>query len=102
MKEPTPIHKSLYRPILFVGCERLPFTIVITIGGIIIMSYQNLIVSGCVFVYYIIAISWIRRVNNEDPQYFMCLWRYARYSQDFYPANSLYPGKPYKSKSFLG
>ncbi len=87
------IHKSLYRPILFVGCERLPFTLLITIGGMIIMSYQSLLISVNVLVFYIIGIMAIRRINTDDPQFFRCLFRYVRYYADYYPANAFYPGR---------
>ena len=88
------IHKSLYRPTLFVGCERLPFTFTVTIGGVVMMAYQNLWVSVGVFIYYLIAIMLIRRVNEDDPQFFLCLTRYVVHYADYYPANEFYPGKP--------
>ena len=87
------IHKSLYRPTLFVGCERLPFTLAVTIGGVMMMAYQNLWVFGGVFVYYLLVIVLIRRVNEYDPQYFLCLSRYVLFYADYYPSNEFYPGK---------
>lgn len=92
MLSTTPIYRSLYKPLLFVGCERLPFTLIVAIGGGVIMAYQNLWVTGFVFLFYIIAIILIRRVNESDPQYFRCLYRYLRYYQDYYPSNAFYPG----------
>ena len=89
----TPIYKALNRPILFVGCERLPFTVVTTLCGVILMTYQTLLVATIVLVLYLVFIALIRRVNIEDPQFFRCLYRYARYYQDYYPANEFYPGK---------
>jgi type IV secretory pathway TrbD component len=87
-----PIHCSLYRPLLFVGCERLPFTFIVAVGGTIIMAYMSLIVTLGVLVFYLISIILIRRINQVDPQYFRCLYRYLRYYQDYYPANEFYPG----------
>lgn len=95
------IHKSLYKPVLFVGCERLPFTIVVTIGGVLIMAYQSIYIFGLVLVFYLISIILIRRVNETDPQFFSCLVRYIRYYQDAYPANEFYPGLPDKPYSFF-
>ena len=94
----TSINKSLYKPILFVGCERLPFTLIILIGGVVIMAYQSLIVCAAVLVFYFMGISLIRKVNKDDPQYFRCLWRYIQFYQDYYPANAFYPGKPDPAK----
>lgn len=88
------IHKSLYKPALFVGCERLPFTLVVTLGGIMIMAYQTMTVFILVFLYYMLSLILIRRVNEYDPQFFRCLVRYLRYYQDYYPANAFYPGRP--------
>lgn len=87
------IHRSLYRPILFVGCERLPFMLIITIGGVMIMVYQNLLVLLGVLFFYLLSLILIRRVNEEDPHFFKCLYRYVRYYEDYYPANGFYPGK---------
>lgn len=94
------IYKSLYKPVLFVGCERLPFTLVVTIGGILIMAYQTLFIFIGVVVFYLVSIILIRRVNEDDPQFFKCLMRYLQLYSDFYPANEFYPGKadlPYSS-----
>lgn len=87
------IHKSLYRPVLFVGCERIPFVIVTSIDGVVLMSYQSIMVALIVFASYLILIGLIRRVNVSDPQFFLCLYRYIRHYQDYYPANEFYPGK---------
>ncbi|MDQ5920643.1 MAG: Type secretory pathway, VirB3-like protein [Pseudomonadota bacterium] len=95
------IHKSLSKPVLFVGCERLPFTIVVTVGGVLIMAYQTILVFILVLFYYLVSIMLIRRVNEHDPQFFRCLMRYLQFYQDFYPANEFYPGKPDKSYSFF-
>ena len=95
----TQIHRSLYRPLLFVGCERLPFTIVVAIGGAAIMAYQNLWVVGIVLAFYLISILLIRRVNEDDPQFFRCLYRYLLHYADYYPANEFYPGRVDKPQS---
>ncbi len=94
MLRTTIIHSSLYKPLLFVGCERLPFTLVVAIGGAVIMAYMNLFVTIGVLVFYLVCIILIRRVNERDSQYFRCLYRYLRYYQDYYPANEFYPGRP--------
>lgn len=90
------VYQSLYKPILFVGCERLPFTIIVAIGGMVLMNYHTLLVAIMVLIFYCISIVLIRRVNAEDPQFFLCLYRYLRYFEDYYPANEFYPGKNFK------
>lgn len=87
------VHRSLYRPILFVGCERLPFIVITTLGGVMIMAYQTLWMILAVLAFYLFSIIWVRRVNETDPQFFKCLYRYLRYYQDYYPANEFYPGR---------
>ena len=87
------IYQSLYKPVLFVGCERLPFTIIVAIGGVILMNYHSLFVAFLVLVYYSVSLLLVRRVNNHDPQFFLCLYRYIRYFADYYPANEFYPSK---------
>ncbi len=94
MLRTTPIHRSLYKPLLFVGCERLPFTLIVAIGGAVIMAYMSLFVTLAVLVFYLVSMILIRRINETDPQYFRCLYRYLRYYQDYYPANEFYPGIP--------
>lgn len=93
MLKKTPIYQSLYKPILFVGCERLPFTVIVTLGGVILVNYHSLWVAILVFIFYVVSIMLIRRVNIEDPQFFLGLYRYIRYLDDYYPANEFYPGK---------
>ncbi len=94
------IHKSLYKPVLFVGCERLPFTLITMIGGIILMQYQNIYSIVIVLIFYIFSIASIRRINVNDPQFFMCLMRYVRYFKDYYSANEFYPGAVDNPRSF--
>jgi type IV secretory pathway TrbD component len=94
MLHTIPIHRSLYKPLLFVGCERLPFTLIVVIGGAVIMAYMSLFVTLSVLVFYLVSIILIRRVNESDPQYFRCLYRYLRYYQDYYPSSEFYPGVP--------
>lgn len=99
MQRKLTIHRSLCKPILFVGCERLPFTLIVTIGGVLIMAYQSLLIMGLVLIFYISSIILIRRINEEDPQFFKCLYRYLRYYTDYYPNNAMYPGKPDRPQS---
>ena len=95
------IHKSLYKPALFVGCERLPFTIIVTVGGVVMTAYQNLVAFIMVLLFYLIGIVLIRRVNDSDPQFFRCLVRYLSFYSEYYPANEFYPGRVDKPYTFF-
>lgn len=99
MQRRIAIHRSLYQPVLFVGCERLPFTVVATIGGVILMAYTNLYAVAFVLGFYLVSIMFIRKVNEIDTQFFKCLYRYVRDFNDYYPANAFYPGRACIPKS---
>ena len=87
------IHKSLYRPNLFVGCERLPFTILIVICGVLIIANQNIITFIITAIFYLVSIVLIRKINESDAQFFECIVRYIINYKEFYPSNAFYPGK---------
>lgn len=93
------IHRSLYQNVLFVGCERLPFMLVITVGGVIIMLMPSMLVIITVVLFYMLAIGFIRYINKSDPQFFLCLYRYLSQSQEYYPVHEFYPGISDKPKS---
>ncbi len=76
------------------GCERLIFTVIVSLGGVAIMAYPTLFIVIGVLIFYLISILLVRKINDEDPQFFKCLYRYVRHYQDYYPANEFYPGKP--------
>ena len=101
MPRKIPFYKSLYVPVLFVGCEKLPFIVVVTIGGVLIMAYQNMYVFIFVFLFYITSIMLIRRVNEQDSQFFSCLFRYLFTYMDYYPAHEFYPGRSDKPYTFF-
>lgn len=96
------IHRSLYQNVLFVGCERLPFMLVIVIGGVVVMLQPSLLAIIGVIIFYLVMISLIRYINKNDSQYFLCLYRYLRYGQDYYPVHEFYPGRSDKPQSNFG
>ena len=57
------------------------------------MAYQNLWIACGVIFFYLCMIILIRRVNEQDPQYFTCLARYVLDYADYYPAHEFYPGR---------
>jgi type IV secretory pathway TrbD component len=99
MLRKIPIHKSLYKPLLFVGCERLPFTVIVTIGGVMLMAFVNLYSVIAILLFYLVSILLVRRVNESDCQFFKCIYRYVAQYQDYYPANANYPGRVDKPQS---
>ena len=94
------MHRSIWKPIMFMGCERTPFMIVAISSGLLIMNggFIGKIVG---VVYFIVAISIIALLNRKDPQFFQILYRYTfLYKQDFYANNALYPSKADRPKNF--
>jgi len=98
MIQRTPIHRSLYKPILFVGCERLPFIMVSLACGFIILQFQSLLAISIALTLYTTLIMAIRSINAQDMQFFHALYRYVRYFADYYPANAFYAC--YKPKKY--
>ena len=92
MPKSNKIHKSLYKPVLFVGCERLPFTLVTVFLGFVLLQYQSIGVIFSVLVLYLLSVALIRRVNQYDSQFFLCVYRFLLYYQDYYPVHAFYPG----------
>lgn len=100
MLKKTIIHKSLYRPNLFVGCELMPFTILILVCGILVIVNQNIITFCLTFIFYLLNIIFIRKINESDAQFFECITRYILNYQEFYPSNAFYPGKNEKKYNY--
>lgn len=96
MLKQNTIHKSLYKPIMFLGCERLPFTALTLICGVIILQFQSLIAIILSFMLYLGGVIIIRKINTEDSQFFRSLYRNIRYFNDYYSANAFYPGRKNK------
>lgn len=97
MRKQTKIHRSLYKPLLFVGCERLPFTLITLICGLLIIQIPAVLTFVLVMMFYMVAITIVRNINKNDPQFFYCMYRYMFYLNDYYTVHSFY--SPYKAKS---
>lgn len=87
----VPLYRSLWKPIMYMGCERTPFMVVLFSSALLVMQ-GGLWVKISGVVYFFIMVGIMALVNSRDPFFFQILWRYKSY-QDFYPSNALYPGK---------
>jgi type IV secretory pathway TrbD component len=92
------LHRSLWKPILYMGCERVPFLLIAISSALLIME-GNLWVKIGGFIYFGIMIGITALINNNDPFIFQIMWRYRLY-QNFYPSHALYPGRPDNPKNF--
>ena len=87
----TPLHKAIWKPRLFMGCEPKPFLIVMLSSGLLIME-GSLWVKIAGAIYFIVMVAGMAIANAIDPFFFTILYRYLQY-QDFYSNNALFPGK---------
>ena len=94
----VPLRSAIWKPKLFMGCERVPFLIVVISSGLLIME-GGLWVKIAGVIYFLIMVGIMALVNAKEPFFFQILWRYRSY-QDFYPNNAMYPGRPSKAKNF--
>ena len=85
------LHRSLWKPILVMGCERTPFIIIMMSSLLLVVqgSFQVKII-GVVFFAVMTAI--MAFLTSKDPFFFKILFRYLRY-QDYYPSSAMWPGK---------
>ena len=92
------LHRSLWKPILYLGCERAPFFLIAISSALLIMEGDLWVKIGGA-VYFAVMIGIIALITAGDPFRFKILWRYRLY-QDFYPSHAMYPGKPDNPKNF--
>lgn len=85
------IHRSLWKPILWMGCERAPFMIIMISSALLVVE-GGFIVKIVGVVYFVIMTGLLAYLNNKDPFFFKVLFRYLSY-QDFYPSTAMWPGK---------
>lgn len=94
----VPLHRSLWKPIMFMGCERIPFMMIAISSALLIME-GGLWVKVAGVIYFLIMVGIMAIVNAREPFFFKIIWRY-RYYQDFYPNSAMYPSKPDNPKNF--
>jgi type IV secretory pathway TrbD component len=101
MRKQTKIHRALYKPLLFVGCERLPFTVITLICGLLIIQIPVLLTFILVSIFYMVAIALVRNINKTDPQFFYCMYRYLFYLADYYTVNGFYSSYKLRPNIFI-
>jgi len=85
------LHRSLYKPILVMGCERAPFMIIMLSSLLLIVQGSfDIKILGIVF--FILMTGIMAFLTAKDPYFFKILFRYLRY-QDFYPSTAIWPSK---------
>jgi len=94
----VPMHRSLWKPILFMGCERTPFMIAAISSALLIMN-GGMWAKILGLAYFVIAVALMAIINAKDSQYFQIMWRYVKY-QNYYANNAIYPGKSDCPKNF--
>ena len=92
------IFKALWKPQLYLGCERIPFVMAIMCSGIITMAGQTwpVKVAGVAFGVFLILV--MRKINKNEPLAFLILIRYISH-QKYYLSCAKYPSKPYKPQN---
>lgn len=91
------IHRSLWKPILLMGCERTPF-IFIMMSSLLLIVEGGFIVKIVGVVYFAVLTGILAYLTNKDPFFFKVLIRYLSY-QDFYPSTAMWPGKNLYAKN---
>lgn len=87
------LHRSLYKPILVMGCERAPF-ITIMMSSLLLIVQGSFEVKIIGIVFFIAMTGIMAFLTAKDPYFFRVLFRYLRY-QDYYPASAMFPSKSY-------
>ncbi len=80
----NPVHKSLVRPILLGGMERVPLVIVLLVAGLfVLLQTPATVVSGLLIA--VVGIVVLRRIAEWDPEYFHVLYRRLKYGRHYGP-----------------
>lgn len=87
------LHRSLYKPILVMGCERTPF-IVIMMSSLLLIVQGSFEVKIIGVVFFAVMTGIMAFLTAKDPYFFKILFRYLRY-QDFYLSDAIYPSKSF-------
>ena len=84
-----PFQRSISKPIMMMGCERVPFYIIALTSGLLIME-GGWIIKAIGLFYFLLMVGIVSFLNSKDPFLFHILYRYYKY-EDFYANNALYP-----------
>lgn len=89
---------ALWRPKLYMGCEKTPWLIVAVLSSIATYVSQDWITRSLSIVIGLGLIAGIAVINSKEPYFFRMWWRYMRF-QSYYPNVAGYPGRIYKPSS---
>lgn len=90
-KREITLYRALWKPSLVMGCERLPFIIIMMISLLPIVQGTFMVKIGGV-IFFIVFTGILSYLGKKDPFFMAILWRYLKY-QDFYPSSAMCPGK---------
>lgn len=86
------LHKSIVKPKLIVGCERIPFMLVFITSLLLLVEgkFTVKIIGG---VFFFVGVGIIAFLNKKDPFFFKVLIRFLK-EQEYYPSSASFPGRP--------
>lgn len=82
-----PIHLSLIRPILLMGCERELLLSSAIIAAVLVLSLERLIFTIAGVLFWGMSLAALQRAAKADPQFSRVYLRHARY-RAYYAAQS--------------
>jgi len=83
----VPIHVSLIRPILLMGCERELVLSSAIIAAVLVLSLERLVFTIAGVVFWSLSLAALQRAAKADPQFSRVYLRHARY-RAYYAAQS--------------
>jgi type IV secretion system protein VirB3 len=83
----VPIHVSLIRPILLMGCERELVLTSAIIAAVLVLSLERLVFTVVGVVFWSLSLAALQRAAKADPQFSRVYLRHARY-RAYYAAQS--------------
>jgi type IV secretion system protein VirB3/type IV secretion system protein VirB4 len=82
-----PIHRSLHRRALFLGADRELVLFSCLIAFLTALGGFSLVSAGCGFLFWLVALFWLRTWATNDPLMRDVFIRHVR-QQDYYPAKT--------------
>lgn len=89
------IIKALYKPKLYMGCEKVPWLIVAGLSAIAAYVAQTWLTRGIAIFMGFGLIGIIAYINSKEPYFFAIWYRYLKY-QKFYLNVAIHPGRNHK------
>lgn len=89
---------ALWKPKLYMGCERVPWLIVAGLSATAAYISQTWLTRVLSIGLGFALITTIAIINRKEPYFFAIWWRYIKY-QNYYPNVARRPSRPYKPSS---